>query len=84
MSAARSLLRLELKRSVGLLLFPLLLLAAWYGANTELPSGIYLWLDTSYAVRYSVPILGALVGGAQPPARGGGDAQYRPALFGHA
>lgn len=63
MSAARSLLRLELKRSVGLLLFPLLLLAAWYGASTDLPSGLYLWLDTSFAIRDSVILLGPLVGG---------------------
>lgn len=63
MSAARSLLRLELKRSVGLLLLPLLLLAAWYSASTDLPSGLYLWLDTSFAIRDSGILLGPLVGG---------------------
>ena len=62
-ASVRALLRIELKRSIGLLLFPLLLLAAWYGASNSLPTGIYLWLDTSSAVRESVPFLGALAGG---------------------
>ena len=62
-ASVRALLRIELKRSIGLLLFPLLLLAAWYGASNSLPTGIYMWLDTSSAVRESVPFLGALAGG---------------------
>lgn len=55
--------RIETKRSVGLLLFPLLLLAAWYIASSALPTGVYLWFDTSSAVQESVIFLGPLVGG---------------------
>lgn len=62
-ASARSLLRLELRRSIGLLLFPMLLAAAWYGASIQLHPGIYVWLDTSSAVRASVTLLGALAGG---------------------
>ncbi len=57
------LLRIEFRRSVGLLAFPLFLAVAWFLGRGFLPTGLLVWLDTSSAIRSSVLPLIPLVGG---------------------
>lgn len=56
-------LRIELRRSAALLFSPLLLAAACLLVWQLLPTGLYIWLDTSIAIRYSVLLLGPILGG---------------------
>lgn len=70
MSGVLSMLRIESRRSIGLLCFPLLFAAAWWIASrggmyaeTFGPERFRLWLDTSKAVRDTVLFTGPLVAG---------------------
>ncbi len=63
MSAARSLLGLEMKRSIGLLCFPFLLVVAWLFVRAGVSQEVYVWFDTSNAVRNTVLFVGPFVGG---------------------
>lgn len=71
MSAALALLRIETRRTVALLLSPLILAAAWwlawygtYGVMSEaLFEGVYLWEETSRVVKDSVLNVGPLLAG---------------------
>ena len=60
---ALALLRIEFRRSVGLLCFPLLIVAAGWLARGSLPVGVYTWPDTSSAIRETVPFVGSFVAG---------------------
>ena len=62
-ASARSLLRIELKRSIGLLCFPFLLVVAWLVARAGMSQEVYVWFDTSNAVRNTVLFVGPFVGG---------------------
>ncbi len=63
MSAFLSTLRLEARRSLALPLFPLIFgLAVWF-ALTSRPFEVYVWLDTTSAVRETVLFFGPLIGG---------------------
>ncbi|MDP9477915.1 MAG: hypothetical protein M3R38_19900 [Actinomycetota bacterium] len=63
LSSTLALLRIEFRRSVGLLCFPLLVVAAGWLAKDSMPVGVYTWLDTSGAIRETVPFVGAFVAG---------------------
>lgn len=61
--AGLGLLRIELRRSLALLCFPLLVgITAWL-ALQGMPDAVYVWLDTSKAVRDTVLFTGPLVAG---------------------
>jgi hypothetical protein len=60
---ALALLRIEFRRSVGLLCFPLLIVAAGWLARGSLPVEVYTWPDTSSAIRETVPFVGSFVAG---------------------
>ena len=62
-ASALALLRIEFRRSVGLVCFPLLVVAAGWLAKDSMPTGVYTWLDTSSAIRETVPFVGAFVAG---------------------
>lgn len=57
------LLRIEARRSTGLLLFPMLVFAAWWVAREYLPNGVALWTATAYAAKQTVIFLGPLMAG---------------------
>lgn len=57
------LLRIEFRRSAGLLAFPLMLAVAFAMGRAYAPMGFYVWMDTSVAIRSSVFLIGPLMGG---------------------
>ncbi len=63
MIGAALMLRIEVRRSTGLLFFPLLLLAAFWVAREYLPNGIALWTATAYAGEQTIIFLGPLMAG---------------------
>ena len=63
LASALALLRIEFRRSVALLCFPLLIVAAGWLTRGSLPAGVYTWLDTSGAIRETVPFVGSFVAG---------------------
>ncbi len=63
MSATVGLLRIETRRSTGLLLFPVLVPAAWWIAYQDMPAGIALWEAASEALRPALGYLGPLAAG---------------------
>ena len=78
MSTVLSMLRIETRRSVALLLSPLILLAAWwmayngmYGTMYEASwTGVYIWEETSSTLKDSVLQIGPLVAGLSAWAAG--------------
>ncbi len=56
-------LRIEARRSVGLLFFPVLVLATFWVAREYLPNGVALWTATAYAGKQTVIFLGPLMAG---------------------
>ncbi|CAN5878554.1 hypothetical protein BH23ACT11_BH23ACT11_19060 [soil metagenome] len=58
-----SMLRIELRRSVGFLAFPVLLAVAFAMGWAYTSLGFDVWLDTSIAIRSSVLLVGPLIGG---------------------
>lgn len=63
MSGMLGLVRIEARRSAGFWLFiPLILIAGWL-ARDFLPIRVWLWPDSSYAIRATVIILGPLAAG---------------------
>lgn len=63
MSGLLGLVRIEARRSAGLWLFiPLILIAGWL-ARDSLPVRVWLWPDTSFAIRQTINILGPLAAG---------------------
>ena len=63
MSAFLATLRLEARRSLALPLFPLILgLAVWFVIVTR-PFEVFVWLDTTSAIRETVLFFGPLIGG---------------------
>ncbi len=63
MSGMLGLVRIEARRSVGLWTFiPLILIAGWL-AKVFLPVRVWLWPDTSQAIRATIVILGPLAAG---------------------
>jgi hypothetical protein len=63
MTANLYLFQLEFRRSVGLLLFPLMLVAAWFaGQNTD-SAGVTLWSDASAQIGAGVILVAPLIAG---------------------
>lgn len=63
MSGLLGLVRIEARRNIGLWTFiPLILIACWI-ARSILPGRIWLWPDTSHAIRVTLFILGPLAAG---------------------
>ncbi|CAN5878605.1 hypothetical protein BH23ACT11_BH23ACT11_19080 [soil metagenome] len=58
-----SLLKIDFRRSVGLLLFPLLVAVGWLLSRDVMYGDAYVWLDTSAGVRSTTIVLGPIVGG---------------------
>ena len=58
-----TMLRIEARRSTGLLFFPVLVLAAFWVAREYLPNGVALWTAATYASRQTVIFLGPLMAG---------------------
>ena len=64
------LLRIELRRSLGLFCFPLLAAAAWLLVRSTLPTEVQIWPVTSRATLYAATLLGPLTGGLSAYAAG--------------
>lgn len=61
--AGAGLLRIEFRRSLGLLVFPVLFAVGWLLSGDVMYGEAYVWLDTSAGVRYTAFFLGPLIGG---------------------
>ncbi len=74
MGMSWGILQIEFRRSVALLLSPLILAAAWfaswYGMYATMPRNIYLWTETSRVVKDSILTIGPLVAGLSAWAAG--------------
>lgn len=62
-STTLGLLRLEARRNIGLVCFPLLVVFGFWLARTYLPVGIALWSSIGNATRQTLMILGPLMAG---------------------
>lgn len=56
-------LRLEVRRSIGLLVFPLLVVVGWLLSGNVMYGDAYVWLDASAGVRSTTILLGPIIGG---------------------
>lgn len=63
MRTALGLLRLEFRRSIALVCFPLMVGVAWWFADATLISGFYIWLQTSIGIRQTILLVGPMMGG---------------------
>ncbi len=63
MSAVFKIMRTEARRSPGLLLFPFLATLVGYFTVETLPQGIWLWPQTSVAIRETLLVVGPLAAG---------------------
>lgn len=60
---SRGLLKIELRRNVGLWFLPFMILLTWWVARDAIPSGLSLWPEASNAIRETVVFLGPLTAG---------------------
>lgn len=58
-----SLIWIEFRRSIGLLIFPLLVAVGWLVSGDVMYEEAYVWLDTSAGVRSTTIVLGPIIGG---------------------
>lgn len=63
MNASLKLLRIEARRNVGLWLFPFVVLLIGYTTAETLPTGIWLWPQTSLSIRDTLVLVGPLAAG---------------------
>ena len=63
MSSALMLLRIETRRNLGLLIFPLVAAGIAYMAYAELPIGVELWPETALAIQGSIILVGPMAAG---------------------
>ncbi len=63
MRTALGLLRLEFRRSIALVCFPLMVAGAWWFADFTVISGFYVWLQTSGGIRQTILLVGPMMGG---------------------
>lgn len=57
------LLRLEIRRSTGAWLFPLVLVAIWYISTQGRADGVWLWPDASLSIQSTIALVGPLAAG---------------------
>lgn len=63
LSTTLGLLRLETRRNIGLLCFPLLVALGVSLARARMPQGVWIWSETSLALREPLMLLGPLMAG---------------------
>ena len=63
LSTTLGLLRLEVRRNIGLLCFPLLVALGVSLARARMPQGVWIWSETSIALREPLMLLGPLMAG---------------------
>lgn len=63
MRTALGLLRLEFRRSIALVCFPLMVGVAWWFSDVTMSSGFYIWLQTSVGIRQTILLVGPMMGG---------------------
>jgi len=63
MSASLKLLRIEIRRNIGLWLFPFVIILVLYSTAETLPRSIWLWPQTSLSIRDTMLLVGPLAAG---------------------
>lgn len=63
MRTALGLIRIEFRRSIALLCFPLMVGVAWWFADVTTMQGFYIWLRTSIGIRQTILLVGPMMGG---------------------
>jgi hypothetical protein len=63
MTANLRLFQLEFRRSVGLLLFPIMVVAAWFAGRNTNSAGVTLWHDASVQIGAAVMLVAPLIAG---------------------
>ena len=63
MRSVLGMLRIEFRRNMALLCFPLMVGVAWWFADTTAISGFYTWIQASAGVRQTILLVGPMIGG---------------------